>query len=222
MPRNNAITTSSRPGSQHWTPEEQDDWILCKITQAQLFMPGSPVLDPIALDKFLDLHLELLHLVGKERFEQAYDFCLKTSKFRPAVSELYAAAGISLQPPVEAEALAELRRIIEAMRFHGPKMKPKHSKLIRDRDGEGRMLTNPEYEIINPPKLSPVVLAALADLGFGDIYEGFDVIARHPAVAKAPVELDPTEHSFRNRDARDIEKQWMEAFKQARTSTQRS
>lgn len=175
-------------------------------------------MDRTAKGALLDLYSELFDQIGVDRFEAAYKFALKTSKFRPDISELYTAAGISLQAPVESEALAELRRLIEAIRFHGPRMSPKRGNLIRDRDEDGRLLTVPEYEMIPPPAPSIAVRAALEDLGLGDVMAGLDVISRHPALNPPPrnQDGDGSEHSFRNRLAQDLERQWVQAYMRAK------
>jgi hypothetical protein len=168
---------------------------------------------------------ETLDEIGPEQFDAAFRQVLNESTWRPDIADIRKAAGVATREQRESrEAKEALQAILEAMRFHGPKMNPKHGKLIREKDEDGRLLTVPEYEIINPPSPSPVVVATLKELGFGDVGAGLDVISRHPALNPPPrnQDGDGSEHSFRNKLATDIDGQWFEAFRQARTSTQRS
>jgi hypothetical protein len=164
-------------------------------------------------------------LIGDERFDAALLQVLESSTFRPDIAEIRRAAGVVTPEQRESrEAKEAFQAILDAMRIHGPQLKRKRGKLIREKDDEGRVLTIPEYEWIEGPTFSPVVEAAILDLGYGVRGAGLDVISRHPALNPPPrnQDGDGSEHSFRNKLAKDIDNQWLEAFRQARTSTQRS
>jgi hypothetical protein len=199
--------------------------LLQLISIGEAAKPG-PILDPSLKAFLVTLWQPTYDQIGEAAFYAAFCQVLVELPFRPDIAEIRKAAGVNrgVKSPIEREALGELRRLIEAMRVHGPKMKPKRGNLIRDRDEDGRLLTVPEYEMIQPPVPSPVVVATLKDLGYGDLMAGLDVISRHPALNPPPrnQDGDGSEHSFRNKLGKDIDAQWSEAFREARMSTQRS
>jgi hypothetical protein len=150
----------------------------------------------MAIEALLDLYSELLSEIGPERFVAAYKLVLGSSKFRPDISELRAAAGATLQFPIEQEAKDEFAKLIKLLRHHG------------------RKLTNRG----NPPKdppgiLADVVMGTIRDMGFGDIRAGLEAIWAHPALdlVRPPDELDSLE-SFRAVAGEKIERRWLELY----------
>lgn len=102
--------------------EQRDAWLLSKITIGELVKPGAPVLNKQALDVLMDLYSCLLDEIGYERFEEAYKLVLNTSKFRPDISELCAAANATICMPAEREAKDEFAKLIPLLRHHGRKL----------------------------------------------------------------------------------------------------
>lgn len=176
--------------------EQRDAWLLSKITIGELLKPGAPVLIPQALDVLMDLYSCLLDEVGYERFEAAYKLVLNTSKFRPDISELRAAANATMCMPAEREAKDEFTKLICLMRHHG------------------RKLTNRGTPPKEPPSvLADVVMGTIADFGFGSIRAGLEAIWAHPALdlVREPKELDELE-SFRAVAGEKIERKWVEFY----------
>jgi hypothetical protein len=150
----------------------------------------------MAIDALLDLYSKLLGEIGPERFVAAYEMVLNTSKFRPDISELRAAAGATLHLPVEQEAKDEFAKLIPLLRHHG------------------RKLANWGKPPIEPPKpFADVVMGTIADFGFGDIRAGLEAIWAHPALdlVRDARELDELE-SFRAVAGEKIERKWVEFY----------
>jgi hypothetical protein len=150
----------------------------------------------MAIDALLDLYSELLSEIGPERFVAAYKLVLKTSKFRPDISELHIAAGAPCGFPVVEGAKAEFANLIKLLRHHG------------------RKLTNRG----NPPKdppgpLADVVMDTISDMGYGSIRAGLEAVWAHPALdlVRQPDELDELE-SFRAVAGEKIERKWVEFY----------
>lgn len=154
------------------------------------------MLEPMAIDALLDLYSKLLAEIGPERFVAAYELVLNTSKFRPDISELRAAAGASLEFPIEAEAKSELFELIKLMRHHG------------------RKLTNrgkPERE--PPGPRADVTMETIRDMGIGSMAAGLEAIWAHPSLdlVRPPDELGEME-SFRAVAGEKIERKWIEFY----------
>lgn len=149
-----------------------------------------------ALDVLMDLYSCLLDEIGYDRFEQAYAFVLNTSKFRPDISELRAAAGASLEFPTQAEAKTELFELIKLMRHHG------------------RKLTNRGTPPKDPPgPRADVTMDTIRDMGVGSMNAGLEAIWAHPSLdlVRPPDELDEME-SFRAVAGEKIERKWVEYY----------
>jgi hypothetical protein len=176
--------------------ERRDAWLLNKITIGELVKPGAPVLSKPALDVLMDLYSCLLDEIGYERFEEAYSLVLNTSKFRPDISELRAAAGANLQFPIEAEAKREFLDLIKLQRHHGWK------------------LTNRGTPEKDPPlPLRRIIADVLDDMGYGDIKGGLRAVWEHPALdqVRPGEEMDSLE-SFRRVAGEKIERKWVEFY----------
>lgn len=154
------------------------------------------MLEPMAIDALLDLYSKLLAEIGPERFVAAYELVLNTSKFRPDISELRAAAGASLEFPIESEAKSELFELIKLMRHHG------------------RKLTNrgkPERE--PPGPRADVAMETIRDMGIGSMAAGLEAIWAHPSLdlVRPPDELGEM-GSFRAVAGEKIERKWIEFY----------
>ncbi len=178
--------------------------------------------------KALLVHLwsDTVDEIGEEAFDKALRQVLQTSTFRPDIAEIRRAAGVNdgIIDPVEHDAKAALKALIEAMRKHGPSLKPIIGRVVRDRDDDGRMLNVCDW-VRAPtkpaPELDDVTEACLLSLGMGDRFAGLEVVARHPSLpwnlpdGKIDTNGGQQGH-IRQRLVRDLEAQWISTYREAR------
>lgn len=102
-----------------------NEWIMRLVEAGEALKPG-PALG--AYSKALQTRLwrKTLDEIGAERFEAAFLEVMEKSPYRPDIEEIRRAAGVNagIIDPVREEALAAMRRVIEAMRRHGPMLAP--------------------------------------------------------------------------------------------------
>lgn len=154
----------------------------------------------------LGYYLELFNEIGPARFAAAYDLVFNSSKFRPDISELRAAAGVSLAIPDPA--MDALGVVIAKMRIHGPKLREKPGPIVREKDDEGLVLVKPERgQTIPAPVFEDRIEQTLVRVGMGSREAGVAAIACHPSLPW--VESEP---QYRERDAQAIEKRWAQAW----------
>lgn len=214
---NRLSQTTSQP-SKRISTEERDAWLMSKITMGEILKPGAPPIlnEDSALDKLMERYSELLDEIGPKRFEAAYDFVLDTSKFRPDISELRAAAGVTRQNPFDVEALAQFKRLIQVLRKHGRKLQMVLGEILNDgKDDEGLVLQVPKRApSILPPELPTLVEATVLDMGYGSSQQvGLDAVWAHPAFddIRDRDELDQM-GSFRASAAEKIERRWIQHY----------
>lgn len=153
---------------------------------------------------------ETVDEIGKDEFDRAFGHVLKTSPFRPNIALIREAAGLDDSSPSEREARAALTKIICTMREHKAELKPIPGKIICTHNDEGQMLANPprEPEVLHEP-LGERVEAAIAFLGDGSRAAGLAEIACHPSLPWVV-----SEPAFRVRNAVEIERRWVSAWRQ--------
>lgn len=159
------------------------------------------MLNDLALDLQMELYSELLEKVGQERFSAAYKSVLKTSKFRPDISELYEAAGVQVLNPHHEAAMHDLQLVINHLRVHGPKRNQSWVD-VNDRS----------KGVINATRLPESAERALAEVGWGDIKAGLAWAWLLPVLDQVrdgeghPMEEMP----FRSQDK--LEARWVQAW----------
>lgn len=179
----------SQQNRQFSTLEQRDEWLAGLMTVGEAIKPGSPVLQPIAVDALLTLYSSTLEEVGPERFEDAFVRVLETSPFRPDISEIRKAAGVG----PDDEAMRQLGAIFAKM---------------RDYD-DWRLLEKPRSRPGEPaPTFDARTEAAIALCGLGERRAGLAMLAEHPALATEP---DPYAGKVRN----DVERRWCECYAKA-------
>jgi hypothetical protein len=158
-------------------------------------MKPSPPLDKFAHELTINLWLETLEEIGEERFDAALRAVLKTSTFRPDISEIRKFAGVLTPYPAEREAKDEFAKLIPLLRHHG------------------RKLTNRGTPPIEPPVLSGIVAETICDMGYGSARAGLEAVWAHPALdlTRPPEELDELE-GFRAVAGEKIERKWVELY----------
>ena len=182
-------TQVSKPSGQ------QKTWVLKLITAGDLLKPGMPVLNEQAREMLVNLYSHLLIEIGPDRFQQAYDLVLNSSKFRPDISELREAAGAPMQNPYHVQALEDLKTLFIIMREHGKTIRP-----TRQKDGS----------TLTPPRLNETTVLACRELGFGDAYAGFEFVYNHPALDIARGLNETAEMPYRS--AEKIEAKFVQAW----------
>ena len=203
------LTKTSQPNNELSTVSMRNAWLMNKITAGELLKPGAPVLNQQALEVLLFLYAELYDEIGHERFEAAYTHVLKTSKFRPDISELRVAAGATFQSDFEREAMAAFQVVIAEIRQRTVTLRPLGGNIIRDKDENGRYLENPiraplrKFEGFPKP-----IQEALERMGWGDWRKGVEVIGEHPAVAE-----QHEEGGWMLKTAEQIETRWKQCWK---------
>lgn len=152
----------------------------------------------------MSLYCDLLSEIGQERFDETYTRVLKTSKFRPDISELYEAAGVQVLNPHHEAALADLKLVIDRERVHGPK----RTSSWKDRRDHSK-------GVVSAPTLPGSALRALAEVGYGDIQAGMNFVWQFPCLDTVrdgdnhPCEELP----FRSQDK--LEARWVQAWLKA-------
>lgn len=168
------------------------------------------------MDELLTRYSEFLDEVGPERFIAAYRLVLDTSKFRPDISELRAAAGVTRQNPFEVEALAQLKKLLAVLRKHKRTLQPIKGELLNDgKDEQGLVLVVPLYKPSTlPPEMPQLVQSTILDMGYGSSQQvGLDAIWVHPALddIRDRDELDQM-GAFRASAAAKIELRWIQHY----------
>jgi len=166
-------------------------WVLDRISMAELLKPGEP-LDANTKAFMAALWLKTLAEIGEDSFQTAFVRVIENSTFRPDIAEIRKAAGIN----PDREALKELKFLIGAMRVHTPRLVTIYAE-------KG----NPQSAKVPPPPLGEKTEAALRELGMGSREEGLRVIAGHPAISK------DVDEKYRVKNAMEIEKRWVEAWR---------
>jgi hypothetical protein len=156
-----------------------------------------PVLNREAKDLLVNLYCGLLAEIGRERFEQAYQFVLGTSKFRPDLSELREAAGAPLYNPHHEAALADLRLVIDRLRIHGPK-----------RDKSWIDINDRSKGIRHAEPMPESAQKALLEVGWGDLKAGLAWVWQLPCLDS--VREGDEELPFRSQDK--LEAKWVQAW----------
>lgn len=151
---------------------------------------------------------------------RAFSQTLFRSRFFPSPAELRA-LGSPVEPDSEtAVALGMLRLILARMRTFGPQLKPLAGALIRDRDGDGRVLPVAEWTREpeqTPAPLPPRTVKAIQQLGMGSYEAGLELISAHPAARPYSQRghMEPTVASFQARDTAKLEERWIQAWRAA-------
>ena len=179
---------------------DQKVWILEAISLAERLKPGTPVLDLKAREALVNLYCALLIEIGQERFEEAFQRVLNSSKFRPDISELREAAGAPMQNPYHVQALEDLKTLFIIMREHGKTIRP-----TRQKDGS----------TLTPPRLNETTVLTCRELGFGDAYAGFEFVFNHPALDIARGLNETAELPFRS--AEKIEAKFVQTWVKVNT-----
>lgn len=196
-------------------------WINEKYATAELLTTG-PELNDLARELILDLWLKTLLEIGEERFEAALSQVMETSGFRPHIAEIRRAAGVNcgIVDPVEEEAKAQLRYLLEGMRGpHGLELKPILGKVMygteKDpRDKDGMRDPTPERHPSTPFPMPERIEAALVKLGWGKLAAGIDVIAEHPSLSRKK-DSDGDEYQMnRIRMADEVLKRFVAAYRE--------
>jgi hypothetical protein len=108
--------------------------------------------------------------------------------------------------------MGALRVVIEAMRRHGPELKPIPGKIIRDKDDDGLVLVKPVRSADTfHPGFSDRTEAAILNMGFGSRAAGLEAIAVHPALDGKAASTDNRD-AFRTKNAQEIEQRWTRAI----------
>lgn len=176
---------------------KQKIWLLGIITMGELLKPGMPVLSPEAREKLVDLYGSLLAEIGEDRFIEVYDRVLKTSKFRPDISELYESAGVQVLNPHHEAALADLKLVIDRLRIHGPK-----------RDKSWVDVNDRSKGIRHADTLPEGAQRALLEVGWGDMKAGLAWVWQLPCLDS--VREGDEELPFRSQDK--LEARWVQAW----------
>lgn len=155
------------------------------------------MLNDLALDLQMELYSELLERVGQQRFSEAYKTVLKTSKFRPDISELYEAAGVQVLNPHHEAALADLKLVIDRLRIHGPK-----------RDKSWVDVNDRSKGIRHADTLPESAQRALLEVGWGDMKAGLAWVWQLPCLDS--VREGDEELPFRSQDK--LEQRWVQAW----------
>lgn len=191
-------TPASQLDKPSWTADRRDEWIQTVITAAELLKPGlAPLVNPDALELQMDLYSELFDIVGVDRFEAAYRAVLKTSKFRPDISELYEAAGVQVLNPHHEAALADLKLVIDRLRIHGPK-----------RDKSWIDVNDRSKGIRHAETLPESTQRAVLEVGWGDMKAGLAWVWQLPCLDS--VREGDEELPFRSQDK--LEARWVQAW----------
>lgn len=209
---------SSMQASKPSTSFDQNSWLMEKIALASILKPGVPVLNPNALVTLVESYSKLVDEIGVNNFETAYTHVWETSKFRPDIAEIRAAAGAIPASPAELSpdsAANVLASILAAMREQGWRLQGILGPVLNDgRDENGQILAKPKRAPCTPPAtFSPQTERAILLLGFGDRKSGLGMLACHPTITGFTEE----ERSFQLRDARDIEQRWAEVYLRAKS-----
>jgi hypothetical protein len=159
----------------------------------------------------LRLHLAVLEGMTREQCVRAISRAAETSSFFPTPAQLVELSG-RVEPSRDGDAMDALRTVIEAMRKHGPELKPIPGEVIRDKDDDGLVLVKPQRAPDTfHPGFSDRTEAAILNMGFGSRTAGLEAIAVHPALDGKPASADNRD-AFRTKNAQEIEQRWIRAF----------
>jgi len=125
--------------------------------------------------------------LGGQKFDEAFRHVLKTSTFRPDIAEIRKAAGLDDTDPTEKAALLALQNLLKLIRDYGPKLRRKSPY----------------------PELDARTESTLLALGSGMRDLGLELVATHPNVT-----TDAVEGNYRLRTINEIEKKWINAWRQ--------
>lgn len=139
-------------------------------------------------------------------------------KFFPTPSELRELAGIPTAAQQErAAARRALQEVLEAIRNHGPELRPIPGAILTDKGEDGRLLDIPLRAPSTLPPLFPEqTFRAVRSLGWGESRAGLQLLSTHPAVfaMAGTVEYGAYGPTLA-RQAEEIEKRWFEAYREA-------
>lgn len=152
-----------------------------------------------------------------EQCIQAFSRALDECRFFPRPSELRALASpgsvLGIGAQLDREAAEALSAVVQAMRKHGPKLKAIPGRVVRERDGDGCVLLNPEREAETPaPVFDSVTEGAIRVLGMGEREAGLAIVAEHPARMGYGTN-DPERGQWVAKNTRDLEQRWNAAWR---------
>lgn len=155
-----------------------------------------------------EVYLASLEDFSKDDCIRAFTLALHECKFFPTPGELRELAGIPTAAQQErAAARRALQDVLEAIRKHGPELRPIPGAILTDKGEDGRLLDIPLRAPSTPaPSFMLPVNLALTRLGYGDRRQGVLFLASHPALGST------TEFPTVARQAEEIEKRWFEAY----------
>jgi hypothetical protein len=153
---------------------------------------------------------------------KAFSTALERCRYFPSPAELRSLGSPvdALEDPERTIGMGMLRHILQAMRTHGPQLRPVPGSIIRDRDDDGRVLPVSEWTRAadsQPPKFPIRVITTIRNLGMGSWEAGLELISAHPAARPTDDRrhLDARSTEFQARDAAKLEERWMQAWRAA-------
>lgn len=161
-------------------------WVTQRIQAGELAKPG-PEFDDFTRKLLVALWMETVMEIGPDKFDAAFRQVLKSSSFRPDISDIRKAAGINrgIVDPVEQAALQSLRTIIEKFRIHERKLK-----------------------CVQPyPQFDERTEQALVDVGAGDRNAGIALLSTHPSLPWS--ECEP---AYKLKTTQELERRWVSAY----------
>lgn len=170
----------------------------------------------------VNLWLKTLLEIGEARFDAALTQVLDTATYRADIAEIRRAAGVNngIVDPVEEDAKAQLRYLLEGMRGpHGMELKPVLGKVMygteKDPRGkDGMRDPTPERHPSTPFPMTERTEAALVKLGWGKLAAGVDVLAEHPSLSRKK-DSDGDEYQMnRIRMADEVLKRFVAAYRE--------
>lgn len=139
------------------------------------------------------------------------------SDFLPSPGKIRSLSGHIDHDPVEQESMDAFRGLLDQMRGpHGPTLRTLPGRLKMN-DEQGNPITPVQQPPIAPTPLSARIRASVEIMGLGSIAAGLGYISTHPALRPQVYDVGAgTEPSFEARHGRDIERRWVEIYREVK------
>lgn len=150
-----------------------------------------------------------------QQFQQLPERVIRETEFWPTPAALRKLAGLETEGQrSEREGLEALSFVLQRIRRHGIEGRPKRGALIRaaGRDPDGKWQQE-EYEEIPAPHVQPRIIAALEELGEGDLKAGVRQVARHPILLSENEDRQPL--GLEISAIEKLERRWLDAWRRA-------